>query len=80
MTEFVLTEAADPTPVQVRTPSGTGTTVHLTDHFDKTLCGRAGLSLVRAHHPLRWWEQADPTCQACIKAGDGKARVRREFR
>lgn len=79
MTEFVLTEAADPTPVRILAPIGIGTTVHLTDHGDKTLCGRGG-PLVAAHHPLRWWQDADPTCQACIKAGAGKARVRREFR
>lgn len=79
MATFELAEVKDPTPVQIRTPSGAGTTVHLTDHGDKTLCGREG-QFQRAHHHARWWQDADPTCLQCIRARDGKARVRREFR
>lgn len=80
---FVLTEPPVPRPVRVLNVRGLlSATVHLADH-DKTLCGLSGEGengLVDAMHELQWWKPADPSCQKCQQAAEGKARIKREIR
>lgn len=73
--KFVLEEPAQPKVVYTSRDDGTLLPArHLTDDHEKTLCGRGNRPFVLAER------HETATCKTCVKAVDGWARVRREFR
>lgn len=71
--EFVLEEAAQPTPVRAENVKGLlSATVHLTDDGSRTLCGRSG-RLVEA-------DGEGATCKRCTTAVTSTSRIKRLFR